>query len=37
MADGALLLTKLDPPQPRPGHVFRSHLAAGCTTACTGA
>ena len=26
MADGALLLTKLDPPQPRPGHVFRSHL-----------
>ena len=26
MADGALLLTKLDPPRPRPGHVFRSDL-----------
>jgi LuxR family maltose regulon positive regulatory protein len=26
MADGALLLTKIEPPQPRPGHVFRAGL-----------
>jgi LuxR family transcriptional regulator, maltose regulon positive regulatory protein len=26
MGEGALLLTKIEPPQPRPGHVFRSDL-----------
>ena len=38
MADGALLLTKIEPPQLAPGaRVAAPISSAGCATGCTGA
>ena len=38
MAEAPLLLTKIEPPEPRPGHVPRSESRRrGCARVCTGA